>query len=1009
MNWRKLLTRVGIGVAGFLLLLLAAGWILTAVYGESIKQKVLAEANRRLNATLSFDRVELTFFRHFPAPTVSLTELSLVGQGRFQGDTLVAFDRIDAGVNLFSLFGPAIEVTRLDVDRLKVRALVLADGAANWDIVKPDTAAPDSAAPADTGSAFRLRLSRYAVSRGSIRYRDQTFPMDLRLEGVNHTGRGDLTATVIDLRTENAIDHLALSYAGTDYLTGQRVTGRVGLRMDLSTMTFTLIDNAIKLNELPLRAEGSIQLRDNDMPLDLKLGLEKSDLKGLLSLVPALYKNQFDQLQAEGTVALQATVKGAYSETTLPGFSLGLQVQEGSFGYSSLPERVQHLNVDLGIDNPSGVIDRTVVDLRRLHAEVAGQVIDARIKVAGLKRPQLEGAVKGKLDLASIEKFYPLPDYELAGVLEADATFAGVLDSTRWPTAKGLVVLTNGRIAAKQLPQPLEAMNARLSLDNPTADGQQLTLRLEPFSLSLAQQPLSGRVQIKGLVDPAYDIALKGTLDLAVIDTLFPEAGRTLAGILKADLATTGRVSDVQKKRYDRLTGSGFVSLEQFAFESPASPVPVRIAAARGELSPQALRLTQFDATLGRSDLRLEGGLYELVPYLLGKGDLRGTLTAQSRLLDLNEFMAEGGASTSTTDSSAKLEAPMLPKGVDLYFQAEAGEVRFSRLEMKEFKGLVTLKDQVLRIVDCRFGAAGGTFVANAAYDTRTPERPHTTLAVKVAQLDIAQAVAAMPLIEQLAPVARYTRGLLNTDLNLSTDLRPDLMPDLGTLSMSGAFEALQAAVRGFPVTQALASTGKLSFLDNLAIERAAFSAQIRDGRVQVQPFSFPIQAGSERSTVTVSGSSGLDQSLDYRVGVAVPPALGGAAVQGLLSQVTGSAPGEVTLNFGVGGTAMRPVIRPLAPSLAAGGATTGSGAVKTAVKDAATQAVAPIKKQAEDSLAKAKAAAEAQLKAEQERLRQEAEKAKLEAERRAKDELERKKKEAADKLKKLNPFGGGN
>jgi AsmA-like C-terminal region len=524
---------------------------------------------------------------------------------------------------------------------------------------------------------------------------------------------------------------------------------------------------------------------------------------------------------------------------------------------------------------------------------------------------------------------------------------------------------------------------------------------------------LTAKAHVNGLLDPVYDIAMKGSLDLALIDSLFPEVGRKLAGTFAGEFATAGRVSDAQKKRYDKLTGSGSASLSNFTFASTASPVPVSIPVAKMSLSPSAITLTEFRSQLGRSDLALEGAIYDIVPYLLGKGALRGTLTARSKQLDLNEFLGSSTTATPASKDTAKVElqAPMLPKDVDIVFTATADEVKYTQLSMREFAGIITLKDQVLRLVDCRFAAAGGKFSATASYDTHRPMQPHSSLAMKIESLDIAQAVAQLPIIPQLAPLARFTQGLLNTDFNLSTDLKPNLMPDLGTLTMAGSFEALKAAIKGFPVTQALARSGKMNFLDNLTVDRAAFKAGFTNGRLQVQPFSFPV-AGQK---VTVSGSNGLDQSLDYRVGVEVPSAQLAAitgAAQGVLGKLgIGQLPATITLNFGVGGTATKPIISPLAPSLGSGGAPESGPA---------TSVTGAVKQQLADTLGKARAAAEEKLKAEKERLQQEAqqkateeverlkqdaEKAKADAERRAKEEIERKKKEAEEKLRKLNPF----
>ena len=81
----------------------------------------------------------------------------------------------------------------------------------------------------------------------------------------------------------------------------------------------------------------------------------------------------------------------------------------------------------------------------------------------------------------------------------------------------------------------------------------------------------------------------------------------------------------------------------------------------------------------------------------------------------------------------------------------------------------------------------------------------------------------------------------------------------------------------------------KLQFLDNPTLGAISAAFQIHDGRLFVKPFD--VKLGG--TTMNVSGSNGLDQSLQYTLGLKVPRSmLGGGANQALAGPDVEGGPG---------------------------------------------------------------------------------------------------------------------
>src|SRR5690606_10568168 len=139
-----------------LLVLLLIAFLIPVLFKKQITELVKKEINKSLTAKVDFTDLSLSLFRHFPKVSIALEDLSVVGTGTFENDTLVAASGIDVSADLFSVIkGENIKVSGIFLESPRIRALVNADGQATWDIAKDRGEATEE--PADTSaSAFQL-------------------------------------------------------------------------------------------------------------------------------------------------------------------------------------------------------------------------------------------------------------------------------------------------------------------------------------------------------------------------------------------------------------------------------------------------------------------------------------------------------------------------------------------------------------------------------------------------------------------------------------------------------------------------------------------------------------------------------------------------------------------------------------------------------------------------------------------------------------------------------------
>jgi autotransporter translocation and assembly factor TamB len=169
----------------------------------------------------------------------------------------------------------------------------------------------------------------------------------------------------------------------------------------------------------------------------------------------------------------------------------------------------------------------------------------------------------------------------------------------------------------------------------------------------------------------------------------------------------------------------------------------------------------------------------------------------------------------------------------------------------------------------------GGSIGLDGWYETLDPARPTFELALAMDSLDVAEAAESLVTVRTLAPVARYARGTFSADLDVNGALGEDMRPVFDALDGSGSVLTSRLAIEGMPLLERLSDMLRLSALANPTVSAIRSSIRIEDGRLHVSPFDADL-AGIG---VTISGSNGIDQSLDYTLGLTLPTgALGDAA-----------------------------------------------------------------------------------------------------------------------------------
>jgi len=491
------------------------------LFKNQIMELAKTELNKMLMAKVEFKDLKLSFIRNFPNAYVALEGLEITGIDDFEDELLVSFYRFSVTADIMSVIRMKnIEVKSVLLDQARLNGRILEDGRANWDIVRSgeekeptviDPAVPDKEPAA---FAFNVRLNRFEIRKMEISFRDDVNKMAADVNDLNFLLRGDMSLDNADLKMDLKIDGIDFWLDGIRLANNASVGFISEIAADLKNMIFVIKDNRFNLNDIVLKFFGTVEMPDNDINMDITFESDKTDFKSLLSLVPAIYMNDFQDLRTTGSLTLNGDIKGTFNENVMPSANLNLSVDNAMFSYPDLPKSVENVNIAVKVFYDGEVFDRTTVDVDRFSFLMAGNPFSAGLN---LKTPesdlQVTARFAGKIDFDSISDIILLDDIILNGLLECDLWIAGRLSSLeneRYEEfrAEGHLKLSRFNFESPDFPQRVNISSTQLNFTPKIVE-------LASFDANIGNTDISMNGSLENFIPFIFkDETIKGTLAL---------------------------------------------------------------------------------------------------------------------------------------------------------------------------------------------------------------------------------------------------------------------------------------------------------------------------------------------------------------------------------------------------------------------------------------------------------------------------------------------------------------
>lgn len=882
-----------ITVGALIVVIVAALILVPWLYKERIAEYVKAEANTQLDATVDFDPdIGVSLIRSFPNLSVRIDDISIANAEPFEEDTLFRADRTRATVNLMSLFrGDEIQMRSLSLNRPDIHVIMLEDGRGNWDIMKPAEEEEEIDTPEETEEfEFQMALQEYSLNDANFIYDDQMFDYYLELNDIDHSGQGDFTQSIFELRTQTSARNVDMSFEGMPLLSGVEADLEADVEMNIEDFVFTFMDNHLELNELGVEVDGFVGMPEDAIDLDLAFNAVDTRVEHLLSLVPAIYTEDFEEVESTGDMAFNGHLRGIMDDEEMPGFALNLDVSDGTFDHPQMPEGFEDLNIDFAVNNDHGDLDSTIADLSNFSFASRGQSFSSRFYLeTPMSDPYVEAGADGDIDLAVFKPFVPMDERgEFAGHLSSAFDIQGhysTIEAERYTDfdAGGSVQLSDfhfydpgladegisiADLAFSINPEVFELSNFDASF-GPNEVGASGELR---NMLAYAMNGFSAEDQFS---DPYIDFNGNTLLEFATLRDFMPlEEDAEIAGTFSAALGAEGNLSDIETEQYDQWDFEGDVDMQQFRYADGQLPEDVHVDELSMSVDPERFNLSALQVRAGDTDMQLTGEVSRFMEYMLYGDMLQGELTMNSTVVDLNPWMeAEQPEAEQEdeepTEADYELEIIDIPDNLDLAFNGSIGEIAFGDWDIRNFEGGLKAEAGRLVIDNTQLELFEGTFALDGHYEPYE-EEADVFFDFDVSEVSIPEAYRSLVVVERFAPIAENATGSFDGEMEYQSYLNRDFSPQFNTINSHGRLSFSNVGLEGSPIMDGLAERVQLDRLKNMEIENFSASYTIHEGRFSLEPTQFSYR----NLDFGLSGSNLLDGTIDYDMEMAVPSEL---------------------------------------------------------------------------------------------------------------------------------------
>ncbi|QOD61237.1 AsmA-like C-terminal region-containing protein [Polaribacter haliotis] len=493
--------------------------------------------------------------------------------------------------------------------------------------------------------------------------------------------------------------------------------------------------------------------------------------------------------------------------------------------------------------------------------------------------------------LALVPKQYSgnLASVTTEGNFDLNGTVKGTYSKTTIPKLDISFISKNAMFKYADLPKAVQNINLDANIINKTGLVKDTYVAINNTSFKIDKDVFNASGNISNITENAnINLKANGTINLANISKVYPvKLENELEGILKADVTTNFDMNSVDKGNYQNIKNKGNIAVSNFKYKGEDVANEFIIDKTSVTFNTNTIKLEEFKAKTGSSDIDISGNLENFYGYLFKDQQLKGNFTLNSNNLKVDDFLAKTEEKTASTETRAL----KIPAFLDVKLNAKATTVLYDNITLKNVVGNLLIKDEAVSLQNVSSNIFDGKIGFNGKVSTKG-NKSNFTMDLKLQELNIAESFSQLEMLKAIAPIAESLEGKINSTIKVSGDLSEDMTPVLKSITgdLLGQLLNTKLKVANSKVLGAIGS--KVDFLDvsKLNLNEASALFTFDNGEVSVKPFNL----NYKDIGIQIGGKHGFDNSMNYDIVFNLPVKYLGTTVTNAIAKLTAKDADEI-------------------------------------------------------------------------------------------------------------------
>ncbi|MGB3229014.1 MAG: AsmA-like C-terminal region-containing protein [Saprospiraceae bacterium] len=828
------------------------------LFKDRLVLKVKQIANENLTGSFEFKDVSISLFRKFPNLSLSLLELNCKSYVLEDTTDLIKADEFLISLNLWDVLSQkevpsiaAIEFVKPIISIIQYDSLV-----SNADIVKPD---PDH--NSNDSTSLELTIEKFKIINGAIHYLDQPSGTQLDLKAINHLGAFSFVSDRTLIQTSTQIDTITFQANGMKLLKEVSMKSDLNLTYFDSQGKFEVTKGSFNFNNLKLDIQGILQLKGDSIISDIAIKAPENQFKDLFSILPEASTADYSNVTSSGTFLLNASIKGIYSasDKVYPSWDLLCSVMNGSMKYPTKQLSLENVNLDLVSKNESPDAKTAYFNVNKFSFLLNNQSFEGSVSISNLlDNFKSSGNVKGQINLADVERFYPIESGStMKGIVKPDLAFGfsksdiinDVYDQIR---LDGSLKIENLEYKSKELPL-IGIPSALFHLSPKKIDIPVLELRfgrsdlaasgnvINPLNMMTSNKIVTGSITgTSSLIDlTEWMNPVANTSNQKPVKYL----GSELKILNQISLLVQAKISKLIYPEYD-----------------------IQNIYSDARIQGDQLNINTFTAKINENSISGSGNLRNVFAFSMYDQPIQGSLNLKATVFNADQFLSPV-YSTNSNGTAAASEPFEISKLFHFDIDFLVDQFIYKPLTLNQVKGNLKVVNQEIQFHNLNSNALGGKMFLNGILDASNPAQPKFNFKYDLSKVQFSNTLNSFVSVKKLAPVLEYIQGFFNSSLIFQGVLGKDMFPVIDSINIDGIIETLEGSIKGFKPLEAIADKLKLNAIRNLNIKNTKNWITVQNGLVSIKDFNKKL----DDIDLNINGTHRVSGQMDYLLLFKIP------------------------------------------------------------------------------------------------------------------------------------------